>query len=257
MNKDSSTRFSGLADIYAKHRPTYPAEAIDFICRECSLPEAGIIADVGCGTGISSRLFSCRGYQVLGIEPNDDMLSKAESDNTLANPVRYLKGTAESTGQADGSVDLVLCAQAFHWFDKDKALAEFKRILRPRGYVVLMWNERDESERFTAAYGAILRTLPETASVECPRGIAGNALLECPLFEDAKLTNFKNGQVVDEDGLLGRAFSASYAPKDRPGQERLTRDLKNLFAQFATESDGAQNVRLCYITSVYSARRRQ
>ncbi len=247
-NQNPLSRFTGLADIYAQYRPTYPAVAIDYVIACCNLTSASILADIGCGTGISSRLFAGSGLQVIGIEPNTGMRQKAEAEPT--NVIRYQDGTAEATGLADQSVDVVLAAQAFHWFKADDAFREFQRILKPGGWVVLLWNERDESDPFTAAYGDVVRTCPETAAVEGPRAKAGEPLLSCPLFEDAERLLFPNEQLVDEEGLLGRAFSASYAPKAPTAAAAFAAALRAVFAKFQREG----RVVIRYITSVYLAR---
>ncbi|MBX9671342.1 MAG: class I SAM-dependent methyltransferase [Candidatus Obscuribacterales bacterium] len=241
-------RFSGLADLYAASRPSYPKEAIDFILTSCNLSPSSLIVDVGCGTGISTRLFAERAVRLIGIEPNADMRRQAEA---LANEVgtrpEYRDGTAESTGIVDDSVDAVLSAQAFHWFNPDAALAEFYRILKPHGFVVLMWNERNESDNFTRGYGDLFRLLPETASIEMKRGSAGIPLLECKLFKQASQTIFDNDQTMNLDQLIGRAFSASYAPRDGTAADALRDGLIDLFKSF--ESDGL--VTLHYTTSVF------
>src|SRR5258708_7450608 len=123
-------RFSGLAEVYARCRPTYPAAAIDCIMSRTTLGPRSLLVDIGCGTGISSRLFADRGVPVLGIEPNAEMRRRAEAEPVSAEvplPV-YVPGQAETTELPDGVADLVLAAQAFHWFDAEKALREFHRI---------------------------------------------------------------------------------------------------------------------------------
>ena len=204
--------------------------------------------DVGCGTGISTRLFAQRDLRLIGIEPNDDMRAKAESDRSgFAHTPTYLKATAEQTSLNADSANIVLCAQAFHWFNQEVCLTEFHRILKTPGYVALMWNERDEADPFTRTYGDTLREWPETKSVEVPRRKAGQALLDCELFEDRKRYNFYNHQVVDEAGMLGRAFSASYAPREKVERKNAEDALKKVFAQFAENGQ----VIFRYETSVY------
>jgi SAM-dependent methyltransferase len=250
---DPTGRFSGLADLYARCRPTYPAAAIDFVVSRTGLRPGSVLADVGCGTGISSRLFADRGVTVIGIEPNAAMRTQAETLPPLpGTPApRYADGTAEATGLASASADVVLAAQAFHWFRPDPALSEFCRVLRPGGWVVLMWNERDETDEFTAAYGAVVRTARETASVEGPRGRAGDPLLTSPLFERAQRVPFHNEQELDEEGLLGRSFSASYAPKDPAEAAAFAAALREVFARFRR----AGKVVLRYETSAYLGRK--
>jgi SAM-dependent methyltransferase len=246
-------RFTGLADLYAKHRPSYPNAALDFIVRHCGLDSATTLVDMGCGTGISSRLFAARRVRVIGVEPNDEMRRQAEATAAPTGPAPvYRAGRAEATGLPDGSASAVLAAQAFHWFAVEPALREFHRVLHPHGWAVLVWNERDESDPATAAYGAIVRTTPDAAAVEGPRGRAGEPLLSSPLFEDGSRTVFANQQPLDEEGLLGRAFSASYAPREPAAAAAFDQALRRFFAEW--QGDG--KVVLRYETSVYLARRR-
>jgi SAM-dependent methyltransferase len=248
-------RFSGLADVYARCRPTYPDAAIDCIMTRCALGRGSLLVDVGCGTGISSNLFAARGIEVIGIEPNDEMRGKAEVDSarlTLFSYPTYRAGLAEATGLRDQAADIVFAAQAFHWFKPRKALREFHRILKPGGWTALMWNERDESDPFTAAYGAVVRSTPEAADVEGPRARAGEPLLVSPLFQNSERLIFPNEQILDEEGLLGRAFSASYAPKEPAAVQAFAAALRKVFAFF--QSEGRVVIR--YETSLYLAQRR-
>jgi len=246
-------RFSGLAEGYQRYRPSYPAAAIDLIVQRGGLGPTALLVDVGSGTGISARLFAVRGVPVLGIEPNDDMRAQAESIAVPpGQPVpRYLAGRGEATGLADGCASAVLSAQAFHWVEAAAALREFHRILKSDGWVALMWNERDESDPFTAAYGEVIRAVPGAAAVEGPRRQAGEPLLASPLFEDGSRHTFVAEQMLDEEGLLGRAFSASYVPRHGPAAEAVARQLRELFAR----SQQRGQVVLRYETSVYLARR--
>ena len=246
-------RFTGLSDLYAQYRPNYPTDAIDFIIGHCDLQAGSLVVDVGCGTGISSRLFAERAVNVIGIEPNAEMRASGQRETSprgMPQPV-YRDGTAEATGLDDGVADAVLAAQAFHWFEVQPALQEFHRILKPEGWVVLMWNERDQRDEVTAAYGAVIRAFPNAAGIEGSRGQAGSALLESTLFEKAQRLAFINKQPLDEAGLLGRAFSASYAPKDPSGVEKATAALREVFRRF--QKDG--QVTLVYETSVYVAQK--
>jgi SAM-dependent methyltransferase len=250
---DPTDRFTGLADVYARCRPTYPAAAVDLIVARCGLGAGSLLVDVGCGTGISSRLFAERGVPVVGIEPNGDMRRQAAAQPLPpgAPPGRYCEGRAEATGLPAGVADVVLAAQAFHWFDADAALREFHRILKPSGWVALLWNERDESDPFTAAHGAVIRTVPGAAAVEGPRTQAGEVLWAHPLFQDVERLEFANEQALDEEGLLGRTFSASYIPREPAVVEALTAALREVFRRY--QAGGRVVVR--YETSLYLARR--
>jgi SAM-dependent methyltransferase len=247
-------RFSGLAEVYARCRPNYPDAAIEYILAHCSLGASSVLVDVGCGTGISSRLFAERGIHVIGIEPNEEMLKKAIVDaarSDLAHAPDFRTGNAEATGLDDGKANVVLAAQAFHWFKREESLREFHRILKPGGWVALMWNERDESDAFTAAYGGVVQSTPEAKAIELPRGRAGEPLLTSPLFVNAERVVFPNEQRLDEDGLLGRAVSASYAPKDLKAIEAFGTSLREVFARFQVNAE----VVIRYKTAVYVGRR--
>src|SRR5262245_36762013 len=117
--RDPTARFSGLSELYAKHRPGYPAEAIDFIVARAGLKGGSTLLDVGAGTGISSRLFAARKLSVIRLEPNADLRARAEAEPAPegSSPIRYVGGRAEATGLPDRSVDAALAAQAFHWFE--------------------------------------------------------------------------------------------------------------------------------------------
>lgn len=251
---DPTGRFSGLEDLYARHRPNYPADAIDFIIRRCGLNAATPLVDVGCGTGISARQFATHGIPVVGIEPNDAMSAKAVATPPPAGgrTPEYRSGSAEATGLADGCAVAVLAAQAFHWFDAAAALREFHRILRPGGHAALMWNERDERDPFTAAYGAVVRTAPDAAAVEGPRARAGEALMHSSLFLNASETAFANVQEMDEEGLIGRALSASYAPREPTALAAYTAGLRRAFATYQRGGRAT----LHYVTTVYLGQRR-
>jgi SAM-dependent methyltransferase len=246
-------RFTGLAGLYARCRPGYPAEAIDCVVARCGLGPGSLLVDVGCGTGISSRLFAARGIPVLGVEPNADMRAQAEAEPVPAGAPRprYCDGRAEAIGLPDGAARAVLAAQAFHWFQAEAALRESHRVLEPGGWVALLWNERDESDSFTAAFGAVIRSSRGAAALEQSRGRAGEPLMASPLFRDGSRVPFANRQELDEEGVLGRAFSASYAPREPAEVEAFAAALRDVFARYQTRG----RVVLCYEAALYLARR--
>lgn len=243
-----TTRFSDRVADYVRCRPGYPAEAIDYVLDGLGAPQQLVAADVGAGTGISARLLAGRGARVIAVEPNADMRAGAEPHPR----VEWREGTAENTGLPGGSVDLVLCAQAFHWFRPVEALDEFARILKPDARLALMWNQRDACDPFTAAFRQTILDCGGESAVEMvdpdPFVIDRH-----PAFEPHETFTTTNRQRLDEAGLLGRAASASYVPKTGPMAELLTTKLRDLFARSA---DAEGLVTLRYVTRVYVARRR-
>ena len=252
---DPTGRFTGLADTYSRFRPSYPAHAIDFIMARCGLGKGSLLVDVGCGTGIASRLFASRAINVVGIEPNIEMRCAAvetEQNAAADSTLTFRAGRAEETGLPSEAADAVLSAQAFHWFEPVATLREFHRILKPVGWAILMWNEHDERDPVTAAYGEVIRTAKDAAAIEGHRQTrAGNVLRTSPLFRQAEQVTFHNQQALDEEGLLGRAFSVSYAPREARERKAWADRLKEVFEQY--QQGGT--VVLRYRTSVYLARR--
>lgn len=252
---DPTGRFAGLAERYERYRPDYPPEAIDAILSRCSLHRGSVLVDVGCGTGISSRAFAARGLHVVGVEPNADMRGRALSvvaPSGIEGPT-YRDGRAEDLGLPDGSADAVLAAQSFHWFAADRALAEFHRVLRQGGWVALMWNTHDEHDPFSAEYRALGRQARERSLGSFRDADSGAALRASPVFEDFEAVVFPHAQVLDEEGLVGRFLSASYAPKDPQDVRSAIERLQRMFEEHARSG----RVVLRYRTEVYLARRRE
>jgi len=246
-------RFTGLARTYAQFRPNYPDHAIDYIMTRCALNRESILVDVGCGTGIASRQIAARGINVVGIEPNTEMRCTAMGTPQEGGNIGYREGRAEATGLPASFADAVLSAQAFHWFEPVATLREFYRILKPGGWTVLMWNERDERDPATAAYGEVIRTAKDSAAIEGSRHArAGEVLQTSLLFEQTEQVTFHNQQALDQNGLLGRALSVSYAPSDA-GERKLWENwLTEVFRRH--ERDGTVTLR--YETTLYFAKRR-
>jgi len=236
-------RFGDRAADYVAGRPSYPAAAIDALFDGLGDPHAVFAADLGAGTGISSVLLAERGAQVLAVEPNQAMREAAEPHPR----VEWIAGTAEWTGLDEASIDLVTAFQAFHWFDRAKALREMVRILRPGGRAAVIYNERDESDPFTAAYGDIVRAY-QTDDTERRRadGLEAFAAFEGWLVRQR--ADLRNEHPLNLDGLLARVRSTSYLPKTGPEADELHAAIRVLFAEHAHDGDVVMLMRTIVVT---------
>ncbi|HUB28013.1 MAG TPA: class I SAM-dependent methyltransferase [Tepidisphaeraceae bacterium] len=242
---DPTKRFSDRAGYYARWRPSYPAELVDFFKSSLGLSSQSIIADIASGTGLLTELLLKLGGKVYAVEPNTEMRGAAEKMLGGRPGFTSINGAAEATTLADASVDLVTAAQAFHWFNGPAARREFVRILAPGGYVALVWNERrKEPGSFGLAYGE----LTSRFRINRPGAHSTEAMKEFFNPDPMDLATFENHQTLDFEGLVGRLLSSSSAPL--PGQEghdAMIDELRRIFQQH--ESGGG--VRIDYDTRVY------
>jgi len=227
---NSITRFSNRVETYAKYRPTYPAGVIDILRSDCGLTADSIIADIGSGTGILSELFLRDGHTVFGIEPNTPMRDFAEQALGKFKNFVSVNAAAEATTLDPASVDFITAAQAFHWFDREKARTEFTRILKPGGWVVLIWNERRlDSSPFLRDYeDLLLRYGTDYARVRHEN--VENQIDDFYAAEPVTLRSLENLQHFDFEALKGRTRSASYTPEPGdPDFEPLFMELEQIF----------------------------
>ncbi len=243
MHTDSTTRFTPRVEAYQRYRPSYPPELLLLLERECGLRPGNLIADVGSGTGLLSQLFLEYRAELFAIEPNAAMRAAAEEALGGNHRFHSVDGRAEHTTLPTDSVDFVTAGQAFHWFDPAAAHREFRRILKPGGWVALIWNERQEGPGFQADYDAVIRDYaPERNRID------ESAIDVLFGHHSWRLTELANRQRLDLAGLQGRLTSSSYAPlPGTPGFQPLMDALAGLFAKY--QVDG--KVTLLYDTKVY------
>ena len=252
MPGDSTQRFSNRVDYYVRSRPGYPPEVLQTLQEYAGLRPGAAVADLGSGTGISSELLLRAGCRVFAVEPNAAMREAAEARlNQFAN-FSSIDATAEHTGLPEASIDLVLAAQAFHWFDPPRVRAEFDRIVRPGGFVALVWNLRlIDTTPFLRDYEALLQEFG-TDYQEVSHGQGDSGKVE-DFFAPRPVTRkvFANSQLLDLPGLRDRLLSSSYAPAPGTSQHEPMLDrLGKIFAAHAT----AGVVELQYETSLSWAR---
>ena len=241
-------RFTSRAEHYAKHRPTYPRQLIEVLAQEAGLAPGSAIADIGSGTGILTQLFLESGYGVFAVEPNEAMRRQAERGLSDWATFHSVVGAAEATTLAAGSVDGVVAAQAFHWFDGPRAAAEFRRITRPGGFVALIWNVRKNgSSPFMAKYERIVHQFGSD-SAHSSREQVTFERLRALFGPDLRRRTLPNSQDLDWVGLRGRLLSASYMPL--PGSDGYGPMIASLQKTFdELQSNG--RVRMEYETHIY------
>ena len=248
MQTNSVERFSDRVDNYVKYRPSYPQKVLDLFRDEMGLTSDSAIADIGSGTGISAKLFLENGNALYGVEPNAKMREAAEGYLRDYDSFQSIDGTAEATTLPDDLVDFVVAAQAFHWFDPNKTRKEFKRILKPGGWISLMWNERQlDTTPFLVEYEQLLLKFANDYTKVRHDNINETALSEF-FGKEFKRATFANAQVLDLHGIKGRVSSSSYMPSE--GDDRyadMVEELKTLFAKHAENG----RISVFYDTNVF------
>jgi SAM-dependent methyltransferase len=192
-----------------------------------------IVADIGAGTGLLAELFLKTGNRVLGIEPNREMREAGEQLLRGYERFRSIDATAEATTLFDHSVDFITAGQAFHWFDRLRVGAEFARILKPHGWIVLIWNERRiDSTPFLRAYEQLLRTY-STDYAEVDHKLIDQDVIRAAFpTMSFQLRTFNNEQRFDLAGVTGRLLSSSYAPETgHPKHAPLLAELAAIFEE--------------------------
>ena len=245
---DAKSRFSSRVDAYVAARPRYPREVIDHLRAAIGLAPDWRVVDLGSGTGISCEPVLANGNRVTGVEPNAAMRKAAE--DSLTGNFTSVDGSAEATTLPDASVDLVVAAQAFHWFDIPAARRETVRILRPGGYALLMWNDRrlggtpflEDYERLLIDFG--------TDYLKVRHNNITDAELSAFFGPGGwRTATFPNHQHLDHAGLRNRVLSSSYMPSaDHPKHDAMLARLDEIFAR---HRDASGRVTITYETALY------
>jgi SAM-dependent methyltransferase len=256
--------FDAWAGEYDRFRPGYPAELFQTIASRLELPERPLVVDLGAGTGRASLAMAELGWRVTSVEPGKPMLDVLRGAATNAGLlVSTVQAGAEETGLDPASADLVTAAQAFHWFDADRAMTEMARILKPSGGVALFWNVRDgERSAFLADYDRLLAShaasrhdtgrYETVGRQETARAFEAHAAA----FEAPELVHLRQEVAMTGDQFMGMAFTASYVRvgMDPETQDRFRLGLGALLRQHGI--DDGRPFAVPYRIDLWVARRR-
>jgi len=252
MSTLSTQRFSSRVDAYLKYRPHYPDAVLAALREHTGLSPKHIIADVGSGTGFSAELFLANGNFVYGIEPNKEMREAGERYLATYKNFRSIDATAEATTLPDRSVDYIVAGQAFHWFDFEKAYAEFKRILKPNGWLVILWNDREtDTTPFLTDYEKLLLEFGTDYNEINHRNFDSQKVREFFRGKDVLELQFENNQLFDYNATEGRLLSSSYVPSE--GEAMYRPMLDNLRKIFDLHANKGQ-IEMRYKTLLYAGR---
>jgi ubiquinone/menaquinone biosynthesis C-methylase UbiE len=243
---NSKIRFSNRVENYIKYRPDYPAEAINFLYDKLRINEQSSIAEIGSGTGIFTKQIIEKVEKIYAVEPNKEMREAAEKSLIVFNNFISIDASAENTSLPDHSVDFVISAQAFHWFDRIKARKEFKRILKSDCIVILLWNNRLFNTEFLKQYEIILKKYATDYNEVNHLLITEKELSE--FYSQFEKITFPNKQTFNHEGLIGRLLSSSYVPL--PGEKNhdlLFKEIEKIYKLYAENG----KVDFNYITELY------
>ena len=235
-----ATSFAAVADAYERGRPGYPREAVAWLTGETPLD----VVDLGAGTGKLTRGLVALGHRVTAVEPLPQMLAHLRQ---AAPEAAAVLGSAESIPLADGSTDVVVAAQAFHWFDHVVAMAEIARILRPSGRLALVWNTRDDRDPWVARLSDTIMGRETVQDSD-----AREPLTASRLFGTVETATFSFAQTLDRAALRDLVVSRSYCAVLPPAeQEQVLERVDALYDRHA----GPEGIRIPYLTECFRARK--
>jgi len=242
MIANPTERFTGRVESYRRYRPGYPPEVVDWLRTECGLCTDAAVVDVAAGTGLLTEVLLEAGFAVTALEPNDEMRAACATLEANYPKLRCIAGTAEATGLPDASADLITVAQAMHWFDLERARAEFARILKPGGGCAVIYNNRRlGGDAFHDGYERLLREFGLDYTNVKEQHVGRKRLAQFFGPAQMRCRTFPNAQSLTLEALEGRILSSSYIPQ--PGHPRFAEmqaAIRELFAE--TEREGVVTI---------------
>lgn len=250
---DSKGKFTNKVAAYVKYRPSYPQELVDYLVCEVGLSQSSVVADVGAGTGILTKLLADKVNKIFAVEPNFNMRTACIQYCIDFNSFVAIDGSAEETNLPDKSVNFITVAQAFHWFDRQKTRVEFQRILKTNGKVILIWNSRVPESELIKENDELCRRL-------CPefKGFSGGSDVSLETYSDffkdgyCEYKVFDNNRLLNLENYIGASLSASYAPLEKDDSYKLfINELTRLFDKYSIDGKLLMpNKTRCYIGEI-------
>lgn len=235
--EENVRRFDGKVAEYARYRERYAPEILLPLLRDwCGLTPQWKVADIGAGTGLLSDVFVANGNHVFAVEPNAEMremFARLHEDLSL---IEIVDGTAENTSLEDRSVEIVAVGRAMHWFDTERAMEEFRRILKPGGWIAIIAFGRAQAGREeNEAFEKVLRERA-TDNADSHAGYTVYRRIEDYLASDFLRKEISGTMSLDWDELLGMTMSLSHAPRVEDEKYLpFERALREFFDHYATD----------------------
>jgi ubiquinone/menaquinone biosynthesis C-methylase UbiE len=231
MQLETAERFSGRVESYRRHRPRYPDAVVELLKHECDLNDDSVIADIAAGTGLLTEKFLEGGFDVVAVEPNEEMRAACETLTKRFPKLGCVSGSAEATGLSPRSFELITVAQAMHWFDLERTRNEFARILKINGWCAVVYNERRMSgDDFHDGYEKLLRDFGIDYAKVQRQHLTSEKIAGFFAASPMKRVVFPNAQLLTLDALEGRIHSSSYMPRpEHPRYAAMCAAIAELF----------------------------
>ena len=245
--------FGREAEAYERSRPSYPPEAVAWLCRHLAMGPGTTVADLAAGTGKLTGLLVPTGARLIAVEPLEGMHRVLRR---VVPGVPVVAGTAEALPFRASSLDAVTVAQAFHWFDADKAFAELARVLRPGGRVGIVWNARDRSVDWVDRAWAIMDRVERTAPWRDHENWRESAFGDRPGFGPMHEATFRHEHPTTHEGVVDRIRGVSHVAALPPDdQRRVLDEVRELLAGHP-QTKGRDELRIPYRVDCYWTERR-